>query len=96
MTGSSPNRLDRIEAAIDRQVQVNAELFSSVRSLVGTVEQYQENFMVIVQELRTIRSDMQVLQTRHDEEIREIREDIRSLQTENNRILNQIEQRHNE
>jgi hypothetical protein len=48
-------------------------LFIGYCGSVGTVEQYQENFMVIVQELRTIRSDMQVLQTRHDEEIREIR-----------------------
>ena len=62
-TPNNRDRLDRIEAALDRQVQVNAELLSSVNSLVNAVNQHQENFMVVVAEIRSIREDMQIIQT---------------------------------
>jgi chromosome segregation ATPase len=84
---NQPDRLDRIEATLERvaqqldnQVVVNAELrqttaqlqqtsvqlqesvnelTSSVSSLVGIANQHQENFMVIVTEIRSLREDNQ-------------------------------------
>ncbi len=72
MTQSPSDRLDRIEAALDRQIQVNAELRTStevLKSSVGElatstdtilqiVNQHQDNFMVLVTEIRDIRTDI--------------------------------------
>ncbi len=94
MTQNQPDRLDRIEATLERvsqqldnQVVVNAELrqsvgelTSSVNSLIGIANQHQENFMVLVTEIRDIRTDM-----------REMQSEIRELQTESQRILGLIE-----
>ncbi|MCC5639240.1 hypothetical protein LC593_26130 [Nostoc sp. CHAB 5844] len=94
MTQDQPDRLDRIEATLERvsqqldnQVVVNAELrqsvgelTSSVSSLIGFANQHQENFMVLATEMREIRIDM-----------REMQSEIRGLQTENRRILRILE-----
>lgn len=72
MTQSPSDRLDRIEAALDRQIQVNAELrtstevlrtsvgelTSSTESILQIVNQHQDNFMVLVAEIRDIRTDI--------------------------------------
>jgi chromosome segregation ATPase len=87
MTTNQPDRLERIEAAIERQVQVNAELASAINSLVNTVNQHQENFMVLVREIRDIRADMQVMQAN----MQVMQTEIRGLQTENRRILERLE-----
>ncbi len=98
-----PDRLDRIEATLERvsqqldnQVVVNAEfrqttaqlqqsvneLTSSVNSLIGVANQHQENFMVLVTEIRDMRNDM-----------REMQSEIRGLQSENQRILDLLQNR---
>ncbi len=79
MTQSPSDRLDRIEAALDRQVSVNGDLRTSVEvlnntvnslqasvsdlrfsvdAILGTVQQHQQNFEVIAQELRLQRGDI--------------------------------------
>lgn len=108
MTNNQPDRLDRIEATLERvsqqldnQVVVNAELrqstaelrqttavltdvanvlMTSITTLTGVVSQHQENFVVITQQMREMREDMQ-----------EIQSDILGLQTENRRILGRLE-----
>jgi uncharacterized coiled-coil protein SlyX len=57
MTQSNESRIDRIEALLDRQVQVNAELTSAINFLVGTVSQQQEKFMVLITEIRRLQTD---------------------------------------
>lgn len=78
MSQSQPDRLDRIEATLeivsqqlDNQVGVNAELrqrtaelTSAVNSLITTANQFQENFMVVVSEIRSLREDNQRILTR--------------------------------
>jgi methyl-accepting chemotaxis protein len=106
MTQDRPDRLDRIEATLDRvaqqfdnQVVVNAELrqttaqlqqttaqlqesvnelTSSVSSLIGIANQHQENFMVLVTEIRDIRVDMQEMQS----EIQQILTRVERLENE--------------
>ncbi|MBN3923342.1 hypothetical protein [Nostoc sp. NMS4] len=63
---NQPNRLDRIEEALEQvtqalnnQVAVNADLRSSTNSLINIANQHQENFMVIVTEIRSLREDNQ-------------------------------------
>ena len=94
-----PDRLDRIEATLDRvaqqldnQVVVNAELrqsvgqlqtavtelTSSVGSLIGVANQHQENFMVLVTEIRDIRTDMREMQS----EIQQILSRVERLENE--------------
>jgi chromosome segregation ATPase len=90
MTQSPSDRLDRIEAALDHQVSVNADLRTSVEilnntanslqasvsdlrvsvndlrfgmeSLLGTVQQHQQNFEVVAAELRAQRGDTAQIQ----------------------------------
>ena len=66
MTSNQPDRLDRIEAtleqvtqALNNQVTVNADLRSSTNSLINIANQHQENFMVVVAEIRSLREDNQ-------------------------------------
>jgi hypothetical protein len=66
MTTNQPDRLDRIEATLEQvaqalgnQVAVNADLRSSVNSLINIANQHQENFMVVVTEIRSLREDNQ-------------------------------------
>ena len=66
MTNNQPDRLDRIEAtleqvtqALNNQVAVNADLRSSTNSLIAIANQHQENFMVVVAEIRSLREDNQ-------------------------------------
>ena len=80
MTQDRPDRLDRIEATLDRQLEVNAEIRTSVvelrataEALLQTVQIHQQNFEVIVGEIRQMQSD------------------IRGLQTENRRIWERLE-----
>jgi quinolinate synthase len=63
---NQPDRLDRIEEALEQvtqalnnQVAVNADLRSSTNSLINIANQHQENFMVIVTEIRSLREDNQ-------------------------------------
>ncbi|MEH2029791.1 MAG: hypothetical protein V7K67_08965 [Nostoc sp.] len=106
MTQDRPDRLDRIEATLERvsqqldnQVVVNAdlrqtstqlqesvvqlqetvgELTSSVSSLIGIANQHQENFMVLVTEIRDIRTDMREMQS----EIQQILTRVERLENE--------------
>jgi len=99
MTQNQPDRLDRIEATLERvsqqldnQVVVNAELrqtstqlqqsvgelTSSVSSLIGIANQHQENFMVLVAEIRDIRTDMREMQS----EIQQILNRVEGLERE--------------
>ncbi|BAZ09860.1 hypothetical protein NIES4071_16730 [Calothrix sp. NIES-4071] len=96
MSQSQPDRLDRIEAtleqvvqALNNQVAVNAELRSSVNSLINIANQHQENFMVLTNEIRTIRADMQEMRA----DMQEMQSEVRGLQTENRRILDRLENR---
>ena len=81
MTQGIPNdRLARVEAVLERQVEVNAELRTSnevlrttVRELTSStdailqiVNQHQENFMLLVTEIRDIRSDIRRILDRLD------------------------------
>jgi hypothetical protein len=57
-------RLDRIESALERQVQVNATmrteleiLKSATENLLRTVELHQDDILAIVQVIRQHRSD---------------------------------------
>lgn len=72
MTQSPGDRIDRIESALDRQIQVNAELRTSTEvlkasvgelatstdTILNIVNQHQDNFMVLVAEIRDIRTDI--------------------------------------
>ncbi|MEH2380142.1 MAG: hypothetical protein V7K27_14855 [Nostoc sp.] len=60
---NQPDRLDRIEAALDRQLQVNADLRVTAEALLQTVQIHQQNFEVIVGEIRQMQSDIRGLQT---------------------------------
>ncbi|MBD2440631.1 hypothetical protein [Nostoc sp. FACHB-110] len=60
---NQPDRLDRIEAALDRQLQVNAELRLTAEALLQTVQVHQQNFEVIVDEIRQMHSEIRGLQT---------------------------------
>jgi len=87
MNQEQENRLEEVEAALDRQVAVNADLRTSIEILKISIDkmqnsmefllkvanQHQENFMVLVRE------------------IREIREDMRETQVQNRRIVDQLE-----
>lgn len=55
-----------IESITSNQAAVNADLRSSVNSLISTANQHQENFMVVVNEIRAIREDMRTISTRVD------------------------------
>jgi uncharacterized membrane protein len=80
MTQSPSDRLDRIELALDRQIQVNAELRTSTEVLKASVgelatstdtilqivNQHQDNFMVLVAEIRDIRTDIRRILDRLD------------------------------
>lgn len=80
MTQSPSDRIDRIELALDRQIQVNAELRTSTEVLKASVgelatstdtilqivNQHQDNFMVLVTEIRDIRSDIRRILDRLD------------------------------
>lgn len=101
MTQDRGDRLDRIETTLERvsqqldnQVVVNAELRQQVADLRGaseallqTVNQHQENFMVLVTEIRNIREDIRVTQS----QVAEMQSEVRGLQAENRRILNRLE-----
>ncbi|RUS97968.1 hypothetical protein DSM106972_081870 [Dulcicalothrix desertica PCC 7102] len=101
MSQSQPDRLDRIEATLERvsqqldnQVVVNAELrqrttdiANAVSSLISTANQHQENFMVIVSEIRNMRQD--IVELRQD--TRSIQSQVLELQNENRRILNRLD-----
>ncbi len=92
MSQSQPDRLDRIEATLERasqqldnQVAVNAELRQSVNSLIQTANQHQENFMVIVAEIRNMRQNMEQMQSQIvelREDTRAIREDMRVMESQ--------------
>lgn len=60
---NQPDRLDRIEAALDRQLQVNADLRVTAETLLQTVQIHQQNFEIIVGEIRQMQSDIRGLQT---------------------------------
>ena len=80
--GNPSDRLDRVEAALERQVQVNAdlrtsaevlrtsvgELATSTDTILNIVNQHQENFMVLVAEIRDIRIDIRRILDRLDGE----------------------------
>lgn len=80
MTQSPSDRIDRIELALDRQIQVNAELRTSTEVLKASVgelatstdtilqivNQHQDNFMVLVTEIRDIRTDIRRILNRLD------------------------------
>ncbi|OKH36124.1 hypothetical protein NIES2101_37200 [Calothrix sp. HK-06] len=101
MSQSQPDRLDRIEATLERvseqldnQVVVNAELrqrttdiTNAVSSLISTANQYQENFTVIFAEIRNMRQD--IVELRQD--TRSIQSQVLELQNENRRILNRLD-----
>ena len=62
MSEATPDRLDRIEAALDRQVAVNADLRTSVTELRATTEAllqiatiHQQNFERLTSELNAVR-----------------------------------------
>lgn len=71
MTGTPESRLDRIEAALDRQVAVNADLRTSVTELRATAEAlvqvvtlHQQNFERLAAELNADRQ--QIAQDRQE------------------------------
>ena len=64
MSEATPDRLDRIEAALDRQVAVNADLRTSVTELRATAEAllqvatiHQQNFERLTSELNADRQE---------------------------------------
>ena len=66
MTQDQPNRLDRIEEALDRQVAVNADLRTSVTELRASTEAllqianiHQQNFERLVVEMQADRQQAQ-------------------------------------
>lgn len=92
MSQSQPDRLDRIEETLDRvsqqidnQVGVNAELRQSVNSMIQTANQHQENFMVIVAEIRNMHQNIEQMQSQIvdlREDTRAIREDMRIMESQ--------------
>jgi hypothetical protein len=54
---NQPSRIDQIEAALERQVQVNAELRTTAELLLQTVQLHQQQIEVIAQAFRQHRSD---------------------------------------
>ena len=57
------NRLDRIEAIVESNSQQIAELRSAVNSLVAIAAQHQQNFEVLVTEIRNMSIEIRGLQT---------------------------------
>jgi regulator of replication initiation timing len=98
-------RLDRIEATVeatsgqirelatrlDNQVVVNAELRAAAEAQLQINHQYQENFLVIVTEMRNTRQEILGLQT----QVLDIQSQVLGLQTENGRILDILQGRGN-
>ena len=90
MTQDRPDRLDRIEAALenlqqrlDNQVEVNAELRTSVtelrttaEALLQTVQIHQQNFEILAHETREQRAEMRELRI----DVNQQRTDINQLQ----------------
>lgn len=63
MTQGRPDRLDRIETALDNQVTVNAELRATAEALLQTVIIHQQNFEAIITRFDTMQSEIRGLQT---------------------------------
>ncbi|WP_392532721.1 hypothetical protein [Nostoc sp. C117] len=64
MSEATPNRLDRIEAALDRQVAVNADLRTSVVELKATTEDLRATTEAILQIIQIHQQNFEVLTTR--------------------------------
>ncbi|NJM76005.1 MAG: hypothetical protein HC852_09705 [Acaryochloridaceae cyanobacterium RU_4_10] len=66
------NRLDRLAGSVEQDSQ-------NIRSLLNVVNIHQENFEVMLAEMRRI-----------GEEVKTIADEVRALQTENRRILDHL------
>jgi methyl-accepting chemotaxis protein len=103
---NQPDRLDRIEATLDRQLEVNAELRTSVVELRTSVVEVRNSVVEVrnsVTELRvTAEALLQTVQIHQQnfeiivDEIRQMHSEIRGLQTENRRIWERLEQKDRE
>lgn len=86
------DRLDRVENQI-------IDLNLAVSALVEHGNQMQENFVVVVNEIRSLRSDFVEMQSRFldmQSQFLDMQSEIRGLQTENHRILEELQRRRNE
>jgi ABC-type transporter Mla subunit MlaD len=102
MTESSPDRLDRIEATLDRvsqqldnQVVVNAELRQTAVQLTSSVDTLMQGMTTLVGITNNltqvvVSNQEEILSIRTD--MREMQSEVRGLQTENRRILDRLEQ----
>lgn len=68
------------------------DLNLAVSALIENSNQTQENFVVIVNEIRSLRNDLVNMQS----QVLDMQSEIRGLQTENRRILDEMERRRNE
>ncbi len=82
---SNDDRLNQVENRVDRAENQIIDLNLAVSALIELSNQTQENFIVVVNEIRSLRSDFLNMQS-----------EIRGLQTENRRILDEMERRNQE
>lgn len=82
---SNDDRLNQVENCVDRAENQIIDLNLAVSALIELSNQTQENFTVVVNEIRSLRSDLLNMQS-----------EIRGLQTENRRILDEMERRNQE
>jgi hypothetical protein len=83
MTAAQPDRLDRIEALLERSIQQSNERQTRMESAITEVSQAQ---LRMIQESADYRRD--TLEMRAD--IREMQAEVRGLQTESRRILDHL------
>ncbi|MEH2246256.1 hypothetical protein [Nostoc sp.] len=57
------NRPHQLTESVNDIANLVTELTSSVNSLIGIANQHQENFMVLVTEIRDIRTDIREMQS---------------------------------
>ena len=73
------DRLDRIEAIVEKNSDAIIDLRLAVSGLIETANQYQQNFQLIVSEIVSLRQNFIVMQS-----------EIKGLQMENRRILDHL------
>lgn len=82
---SNEERMSRMENQI-------IELSLAVSSLITTSNRYQDNFLVLVNEIRDMKVEIRDLRA----DFLEMQSEVRGLQTENRRILEEMERRRDE
>lgn len=88
----SDERLNRVESRVERAENQIIDLNLAVSAMIEHSNQTQENFMVVVNEIQSLRANFVEMQS----QFLAVQSEIRGLQTENRRILDEMERRKRE